>query len=227
MSGSASPDPIELWALRSVDEPLLRSVERWTSDEERARYGRLRVRADRERQLATRGMLREVLARHLGVAAADVTFGEVGRGKPVLVGPGPRFSVSHCDGLSLVAVSTGPVGVDGEPLAATVEPEVAERICTVAELAGLGEPGGEAWRRQLLGLWVRKEAVVKVDERGRGLELDVRELDVADVGAPDGWQRWGMDLPALVDLAVGGDHVAALAWTGEGTVGPVVEWRPE
>lgn len=225
MSGSPPADRVEVWALGTIDDALVHTVSGWLSPDEHERYGRLRVADDRERQVATRAMARHVLAARLGVDPGEVAFGEVGRGKPVLSPAGPAFSVTHCTGLSLVAVGdVQPIGVDAEPLDAVLEPEMAVRICTPRELERLDRLPARPRHEQLLRLWVRKEAVVKVD--GRGLELDVAELDVWDPANVRGAERWGMEQPVVVDLDVGDRHVAALATTTPVTVDGPRRWSP-
>lgn len=79
-------------------------------------------------------------------------------GKPYLPG-GPHFSISHCDGLVLLAVSElGEIGCDAERADRMIRNEAALRRKIAA-------PGEEDI--PLLQLWVKKEALYKAGAPGR------------------------------------------------------------
>jgi phosphopantetheinyl transferase len=83
--------------------------------DERERAGRFLREQVTRRWVASRWALRRVLGEYLGVAPAAVRL-EIGEhGKPRLAGgAGPRFNLSHSEGLALVAVAEREVGVDVE-----------------------------------------------------------------------------------------------------------------
>ncbi|MCL2301395.1 MAG: hypothetical protein FWC27_14730 [Firmicutes bacterium] len=100
---------------------------------------------------AGRQLLRDVL----GCAEGDVRVRA--DGKPYLPG-GPFFSISHADGLVLLAVSAlGEIGCDAERAGRPLRNEAAIR----RKIAFSGEEDVP-----LLTLWVRKEAVFKAGGAG-------------------------------------------------------------
>lgn len=132
------------------------------SPERRARVLRCRD-AQTAAGIAAAGLL---LAEH--VAPNGETILKTETGKPYLP-DGPEFSLSHGGTLAALLLADTPCGVDVEPVERTVPPRVQawvlrpeERICGRAF----------AW------LWTRKEAVMKLD--GRGLGLDAQSFSVLD-----------------------------------------------
>jgi 4'-phosphopantetheinyl transferase len=190
------------------------------SAEERARAARFVFEADRRRFVVAHGGLREILAGHLGVAPASLTFASGPSGKPAVVDPRTRlrFNLSHSGGLALVAVTLDrEVGVDLEAHRPLPELEALAESCfsPVERRALAAVP--EALR---LGCffdgWARKEAFLKL--LGDGL---ARPLDSFDVtltpGEPVRLLRVaGASTAAwtLHSVQVGPGHGAALAIEG-------------
>jgi len=99
---------------------------------------------------------RQLVCGALGCAESHVLVR--GDGKPYLPG-GPFFSISHSDGLVLLAVSDlGEIGCDVESLARPLRNEAAIR----RKIAGPGEEDVP-----LLTLWVKKEAIFKAGGPGK------------------------------------------------------------
>lgn len=143
-------------------------------------------------------LLREGLQR-LGFRAESLARLEYSaQGKPSLPLP-LHFSLSHCPGLILCALSTtGPVGVDAEPL---------ESACALptrlyfspSERAQAGDDP-----QRILRLWTRKEAIVKA---GGSLGLrQMHEFEISESGTPFAGAVWH-----TADLEVGPAFVAQLA----------------
>lgn len=85
------------------------------SREETRRASSYRLAKDRRQFVATRAVLRQILAHYTGESAADLNFDSSSSGKPVLRGKqGLHFSVSHSSDLALLAVARNPVGIDVE-----------------------------------------------------------------------------------------------------------------
>lgn len=193
------------------------------SEEERARGARFRFARDRDRYLAGRGLLREILANYLGAEPGQLSLGQGSHGKPFVAGQEDlRFNVSHAGASMLVAVADArEVGVDIEHVATDVSvEELADTILSRPELRILNGLGRESSQAAFLVLWTRKEAYLKAD--GRGLSLPPRHIDVS---SPEGavalfdeltgeWtssSRWTLQTPA-----VGPHHVSAVAAEGRG-----------
>src|SRR5262249_52441915 len=89
------------------------------SQEESARENRFHFERDRRRYAVARGSLRKILARYVGLDAAELRFCYGAHGKPYLAPEwnsiGLQFNVSHSNELALVAVCLAePIGVDIE-----------------------------------------------------------------------------------------------------------------
>ena len=133
--------------------------------EEREVAGRYHFPRHGDAFVLSRGYLRLVLGRYLGVAAADIRFRYGEHGKPALASPadsGLHFNLSHSGEVALIAVARAPVGVDveGERAVRNLE-DVARRFFTTGEAGVVA--GVPARRRQeaFFRCWTRKEAVIK------------------------------------------------------------------
>lgn len=194
-----------------------------------ARAERFRFRRDRSRFVARRAFLRRVLAGYTGFAPEGIRYRVSARGRPELEPAlGITFSASHSDGLAAVAVARDRlVGVDLERIRPVPDVlDLANRVCSPAECAGLqavAEPvRGEAFLR----LWTRKESYVKA--LGAGLSMRLADLEVGDrdgqaqhlPGSAESFVFAGLDgLPGYVGaLAASGSHLNvrhldAAGWT--------------
>lgn len=206
-----------------LEAAQMRRLERNLSADERARATRFRFARDREHFIAARGLLREIAALYLDAPAWRLRFGYGAHGKPFLLEAEHddlRFNMSHSFDTVLVAVANRrEVGVDIEHVRADIAvEEIAETVFSEPEKRTLSRFDGEAKRMAFLRFWTRKEAYTKAD--GRGVSLPLRHIDVSVPGdrvavldEPTG--RWqACSLWTLQTLAVGPDHVAALAAEG-------------
>ena len=140
-----------------------------------------------------------ILGRYLETAVDSLEIDVTPDGRPYLRGNALHFNLSHSWDLALVAVCReAPVGIDLEhPREFRAPDRLARRICSEREYASLqhlGEPPGASpqAQRQLLRLWVRKEAVLK--GTGEGLGRDPDQVDVLDDELAEGWRC--LDLPS-------------------------------
>ncbi|MFJ3582084.1 4'-phosphopantetheinyl transferase family protein [Streptomyces sp. NPDC090127] len=171
-----------------------------------------RSAADRRTYAAVHVALREVLGVYLGGNPRDVPLvrrpcpqcGEA-HGRPAVEGDPVHFSLSHSDGLGLLAFAASPVGVDVERLptpetVAEVAPMLHPR--EVEELAALSPADRPpAFART----WARKEAYLKGlgTGLGRGLALDyVGSAEPCGARLPD-WR--------IADVPVDPTHAGAVA----------------
>ena len=230
------PATVTLWEGRlELDGARASELQGCLDDGERARALRFPRPAERERFAAGRGTLRHILAYHLDLPPSALRFGYTAEGKPYLTDyPELRFNLSHADDRFLVGVSRhGPLGVDLEAVPGTrVVSQAADRVLSEPEAAMFGTLDGAASGEWFTQVWTRKEACIKAD--GRGLGLDLRQLDV--VTAPPrvlvwqeksaGWSasaRWTVrSMPAdpgyAAALAAEGDdwRVERIRWPGPG-----------
>ncbi|HLJ65502.1 MAG TPA: 4'-phosphopantetheinyl transferase superfamily protein [Stellaceae bacterium] len=166
-------------ALDLFDEETLMRFQGPGEDEERAR---LRFPHLRRRALGRRAALRDLLARRLGVAPAEVRFTRNEWGK--LATADVHFNVSSSGEIALLVLSKrGPIGIDIERERPDWEwGEIIDIIGTEEERHFIRALPPVERAKSVLRLWVAKEAVVKAD--GRGLSLNVTEIDARVVARP-------------------------------------------
>jgi 4'-phosphopantetheinyl transferase len=189
--------------------------------DERQKAADFLFEGDRERFVASRGVLRALLGRYLRRHPASLGFGYDRYGKPHLVGDsGIRFSTSHSHGLVLLALARGrDVGVDIERVRADLGLEgIAARCFSPRELATLHSLRSDLRERAFFACWTRKEALAKAE--GEGLALSLCRFDVTlapgepamrldTKGDPFEPTKW-----TLRELTPNPDYVAALAVEG-------------
>jgi 4'-phosphopantetheinyl transferase len=213
---------VHVWRI-ALDRPTWDDADLRSSlaPDELARAARFVFPVDRERFVAARDALRQILARYIGCSPRQVHFGYSQHGKPTLRAPGAStgltFNLSHTRDLALCAVTRGrEVGIDVEAIRPEVAiDEIARTTFSPAERSALAAlPPGERLAA-FFACWTRKEAYLKA--RGDGLTYPLDQFDVslgpgeapALLGSREGpaeVRRW--DLRAL-DL--GERYAAALA----------------
>jgi 4'-phosphopantetheinyl transferase len=186
-------------------------------DEERERAARFRFPHDRDRFLASRGLLRNILASYLKMPAGRIRFGYAPQGKPFLPDYRDlRFNLSHAGNVLVVGVATGrEIGIDVEQVfSEAVMNEVSGPVLSESERAVFRQLDPGERRDWFVRLWTRKEAYIKADGRGMSLPLDgidvmTRPGRVRIHGAGPGdlllSDRW-----AVQELAVPSGYTAAL-----------------
>jgi 4'-phosphopantetheinyl transferase len=226
-TSAPAEDEIQVWqADLRLSVERLRELAATLAADERERAARFHFPEHRERFIAGRGLLRELLGRMLDRPAAALRFIQGAHGKPMLAGDdaaaGLSFNLSHSGERVLYAVARHAVGVDLEVLERTVTyREVAERICTPREWTTFQALPTERAREAFFVCWTRKEAIAKA--LGAGLACGLRTLEVCfreDVG-PDGrvnlrdgqGREW-----SVLTLPLGSGWSGALAAAG-------VDWR--
>ena len=153
------------------------------SEDERVRRRRFIRDGDRDLYLLAHGMLRRVLAQHVGVTPQALRFETGAHGRPELLGPAAvgslRFNLTHTPGLAACAVTAGrSVGVDAEHLTRKVDLRaVSARVFSAAERRGLDELSGKDARERFFAHWTLKEAYVKA--LGVGFSLPLRRITTA------------------------------------------------
>lgn len=217
---------VQLWR---VDLEAIRPEEmRWRevlSSDEKNRADRFHFAVDRQRFIAARAFLRNILAGLLSIRPAEVNFSYSKNDKPFL-GPahahsGITFNVSHSSGIALYAFARGrAVGVDVEQIRRDLEVEtIARRFFSEFEQSQLAAwPETEKFDA-FFRCWTRKEAYIKAI--GDGLSLPLGQFDVSlEPGEtnvllatrPDSSeaQRW-----MLREVPAGAGYSAALCASGQ------------
>ncbi len=179
--------------------------------EESARLDGFVRPADRDAYAVAHVTLRRLLGERLGRTPEAVVLEREPcthcggpHGRPVVPGNEVHFSLSHTNGLVLIALAPAPVGVDVEavPEASTIT-DVATQLHPQerAELAGL--PAAD----RAFGFtrcWTRKEAVLKA--AGVGLNEDLSRTYVGASAQPAADDEW-----LLTDLPTDPGYAAAVA----------------
>ena len=185
-------DEIHLW-LAELDQPPkpLAKLAATLAADERERAARFRFPEHRDRFIAGRGLLRELLGAYLNRSAAALRLERGAHGKPALAGvdaeTGLYFNLSHSGGRALYAVARFEVGVDLECLDRNVNhAAILERVCTPREWAAFQALPAERIQPAFFACWTRKEAIAKA--LGGGLASGLQTLDVCsrEDACPDG-----------------------------------------
>ena len=189
--------------------------------DDRAHLARFRFERDRALATDSRVLQRWALVAAAGLprdAAAQLRFERDANGRPQVTAPASlrhwRFSAANTAGLVGCAVSDQVVpGLDLEPVARTLAPELVAHCCRDDERIALDALPAAARPAAFHALWTRKEAYLKAC--GLGLSLAPRR--VGFVPAADG--RWQVRLDGdrraagdreVFDVPAGEAHVAAL-----------------
>ena len=222
-------DEVQLWR---VDLEAIRSDEpRWQkllSSDETKRASRFHFPRDRQRFVASRALLRTILAGYLTTDPGDLTFSYSKKEKPSL-GPahaerGVTFNVSHSGGIALYAFARRrDIGVDVEQVRRDFDIEgIARRFFSAHEQSQLFDLPVAERVDAFFRCWTRKEAYIKAT--GDGLSLPLTQFDVSiGAGNPDALvatrpdrseaERW-----LLCEVSAGHGYLAALCVRGR-------DWR--
>ena len=191
-----------------VHQPdLIAQLRSWLDESEIARLQRFVKEEDRHRFLVSHALKRCILAKHLDCDPKELTFGTTGRNKPVILKPQRahplHFNLSHTRGLTVVAVSREPIGVDTESLARKApSTELATRYFTTAEQADIAL--APETNQRFFTYWTLKEAYLKAEGWGIVDRLDGFEFELSP---PTQWP------PARIRLRVReGVHCPTRAW---------------
>jgi 4'-phosphopantetheinyl transferase len=185
---------VDVWFIDCDSTPLPDGGE-CLDDQERATAARFLRPGLADRYRAAHCVLRHLLGRFTGVAAAELRFdrrcahcADPRHGKPRVRGRDVEFSLSHSEQLAAVAISTGrPVGVDVERI------RDGDQLVTLLGVSDDGDPA------DFTG-WALREAVSKA--AGLGLVVNPVLTPIGDgqwTAAPlveggSGW--WARTLPA-------------------------------
>lgn len=192
------------------------------SPDERRRAGAFHRPADRDRYVAARGLLRELLAQQLGLDPADVPLVTGQGGKPALDPAAAlgdlRFNASRSGRRAVFAWARArEVGVDVERERDLDLKGVAARTFTAEELSAWRALEPAARTPAFFAAWARKEAYAK--GRGEGLALGMQRIRPTPtstpgrhvVADPEGAAaRW-----TVVDVDAGEGYAAAVGAEGE------------
>jgi 4'-phosphopantetheinyl transferase len=194
---------IHIYSLElDLDPALLDDLYDLLNPEERVRAARFRAPRHRNRFIARRGMLRQILSRYAGETPPRLQFVTNRYGKPALDRSSVRFNLSHSSGRALVAVTNDrEVGVDLERIDAHFAiDQIPEQFFSRREVAALRALPESQQKDAFFRCWCRKEAYIKARGYGLSLPLDSFAVSVAP-GEPaallhggSGWSLQALDL---------------------------------
>jgi 4'-phosphopantetheinyl transferase len=190
------------------------------SDDERTRHTRFLRDGDQNLFLLAHGMLRCVLANHLGVSPGELAFESGEHGRPELTHPTGaeklRFNLTHTKGLAACALAPGrAVGVDAENLSRSIDRRsVAARVFSAPERQSIEERSGASAQERFFLHWTLKESYIKAVGKGFALPLrQITTLPADDASATlrladieDDASRW-----ILRTHRAGSEHLLAVA----------------
>lgn len=194
-------------------------LDRFLTDEERARITKFYFQADREQRTVARGRLRQLLGSYLSIPPSEVRLRYANHGKPSLIaGQTLRFNVSHAGGWALFAfTSEVEIGVDLEPVNRGITLDgIVSHFFSPAEIPVILRQPTREKANAFFRAWTRKEALIKA--HGHGLSLPLSQFGVS-IEAEDPvrvlhtdwsveeWREWELrsftvqeDLPGAIAL---------------------------
>jgi len=177
---------IHVWrASLPTDQVTLRRFASTLGDAEAERAARFVFDRDRDRFIASHGILRALLGGYMECAPQAIGF-ELGlRGKPAIArrgsapAPAPSFNLAHSHALAVIAVGRQrEIGVDIELMRPEIAGEdIARRYFSTKEFDELSRQPAESRTEGFFLCWTRKEAYVKA--RGDGLHTPLDSFDVS------------------------------------------------
>ena len=177
-------DEVHVWhAALDRDLNSLSRLESTLSPEEKARADRFHFANDRNRFVAARGLLRELLGKYLQQTPASLEFSYGKYGKPSLSGENLSsalfFNLSHSAGLAVYAIARERnLGVDVEHIRPEFGGEdIAKRYFSAREVSDLRTLPTEARAEGFFNCWTRKEAYLKAT--GMGLQIPLGSFAVS------------------------------------------------
>jgi len=211
---------VHAWFARLNCDDAFRFASLLSSDEI-SRAERFRFAPDRNRFVATRGLLRLLLSRYADCKPELLKFAYTAYGKPWLTVPENSsrisFNVSHSSDLALFGITRERrIGVDVEAISHAIEGEkLAARFFNAAELSAIRSASDSC--AEFYRYWVAKEAYTKAV--GRGLSIPLHEFQVdrsaEKVIVPDGLVEESNAISwSVCELSAPAGYVAALSVEG-------------
>jgi 4'-phosphopantetheinyl transferase len=179
-----APGQIDVWqASLDPGSAILGELRTNLSDDEIARALRFRFDEHRNRFIAARGILRDILGIYLGRRPQAVEFIYGAFGKPDLKDRGAggevQFNLSHSGELALFALAINTrLGIDVEQIRpGPADLAIAERFFSRSEVTSLRALPASLQAEAFFNCWTRKEAYVKA--LGGGLQIPLDSFDVS------------------------------------------------
>jgi len=213
---------VHIWSIRTeAPDAVNAAYEAVLSPDERARAARFQSSQLVHAFILSRGALRILLSRYLGVHPASVQFKYGSNGKPrIAAQTSLEFNVSHSGGLTLLAFTHDcSVGIDVEQIRSLPDlQDIAQRFFCVEESTELAKLVDPLQRERAFFLcWTRKEAYIKAVGLGLSARLDRFRVNL-DPSEPARFVRLpspGTEAWTLTNLSFDPAYAAALAYRDE------------
>ncbi len=175
---------VHVWrASLEIGPQALQRLKGTLADDEKARAERFIFEQDRNRFIAARGILRDVLGKYLQCTPQAIDFVYGPRGKPAISSGGSRhplcFNLSHSHGLAVMGIARErEIGIDIELIRPELaNEEIAKRYFSLKEVDDLNRLSVERRAEGFFLCWTRKEAYIKA--RGDGLHIPLDSFCVS------------------------------------------------
>jgi len=178
------PDVVHIWRASACQPPqILDQLLQTLLPDEQDRVGRLRFDHLRCRAIASRGILRSILARYLNCDPQVIKFQYGTQGKPRVDAsllPNLEFNLSHSEDVIVCAIALEPIGIDVEFCREITDcDQLIKRYFSVQEQAMLNALSVEAKQQAFFHYWTGKEAMLKA--AGLGI-ADLKKVELTPVG---------------------------------------------
>lgn len=174
---------IHIWrANLELSSVMIEKLASTLSKDEINRANRFRFQQHRDRFIAGRGILRQLLANYLQLQSDLVIFEYSSRGKPQLTSSlnqdSLQFNVSHSQDLALYGFNYQRIiGVDLEYIKDNINyKQLAKRFFTIQELKLINSYSASEQKTIFFQLWTAKEAYLKATGDGLAGSLDTIEF---------------------------------------------------
>ena len=203
-------------------KPLLEDFAQVLSEDELVRARRFHFEQHRQRFIAGRGILRNILGRYLNIEPSQINFGYEPRGKPFLDEScnqiNLKFNLSHSQNYALYVMSlNNSIGVDLECINSKTDVvSLAQRFFSPSEFAVIESVSPEQQQQLFFRYWTCKEAYLKATGTGlRDLQKveiyltpeQPAELNNSDISNSSEW--------SLLEIQPFSNCAATVAFTGE------------
>jgi len=175
---------VHVWAFYlDVSPASLQRFESFLSLDERERASRFHFEQHRNRYVAGRGWLRELLGAYVDVSPDKIKFDYGLYGKPAFSQQSARkdidFNLAHSDSFAVAGVThTGPLGLDLERVRPLEDMgELVKRFFSQRESSLFEQLKREKQLSGFFNLWTRKEAWLKAT--GQGISHYLNQVEVS------------------------------------------------
>ena len=197
------PNEVHVWR-ENLDnvKPLLEDFAQVLSEDELVRARRFHFEQHRQRFVAGRGILRNILGRYLNIEPDKINFGYEPRGKPFLDENcnqiNLKFNLSHSQNYALYVMSlNNSVGVDLECISSTTDVvSLAKRFFSPSEFAVIESASPEQQQQLFFRYWTCKEAYLKATGTGlrdlQKVEISLTAEQPAELNISDISSEWSL-----------------------------------